>query len=763
MWKHYAECRVRGGLLPLLLAVLFGCVGIRSANAQVMSEALLSPPDGWEFGNALASSGTTLVVGDQNWYRAPGHTAVGAAYVFTLNPNNGQWTQQARLTASDGKAGDSFGGSVAISGNTIVVGAPLHSGRGAAYVFAFNGTTWTQQQELTASDGRTGDSFGCSVAVFNTTIAVGACHRGTGSEGAVYTYTFGGTTWAQQAEITHNPTHTPYALFGFSLALGPTSMVIGAPDDGAGYGSAYVATTSGGRWSALAALPPSNPKITSQFGYAVGLNGNTAVIGAPGISAAYVFTLSGATWSQQSVLAPFEGPSVTGFGHAVLVTGTTLVVSALNSNDIGTYVFSSNSSAGWTPAYELTPETISEAYESTHFGAAVALVGSTVVVSRPLAAAIPIDTFSPVGAVHCFQIGGVEAQANDLQYTDQFGLASALSGTTLLAGAPGQNNGKGAVFAFTRNVNLLSQQTVLTAKDGQPGDNFGTALAFNGSTLVVGAPLGNNGAGVIYVFSDSSGAWNLAAELTASDGQYGDLFGDSVALSGNTIAVGAPGRNSNTGAAYVFGLQGSTWSQQAELTAADGQMEDCFGTSVSVDNGNLLVGSPFADTYVSAYAGAAYTYTASTGQWTPVNKLYAADGQFGAQFGTAVAISGSSAAVGSPGDGLLFSSVYAYAQGANAWLLTAELDDGWMQADLFGAALALSGNTLLVGAYGGNSSTGAAYLFTLNNSVWSLSNVYTALDGQENDEFGASVALSGSSVAVGAPYAGYGGGSFYGF
>jgi FG-GAP repeat len=304
---------------------------------------------------------------------------------------------------------------------------------------------------------------------------------------------------------------------------------------------------------------------------------------------------------------------------------------------------------------------------------------------------------------------------------------------------------------------------VLTAANGQFGDCFGTTLAFDGKTLVVGAPYANNGAGAIYVYRYASGIWKAVAELTASDGQYGDLFGNAVALSGSTIAVGAPGRNSDTGGAYLFMLQGTTWSQQAELTSADSQIEDAFGTSVGLDGGNLLVGSPNADSYDLTLVGAAYLYTFSSGQWNPVTKLIAPNGQYGAQFGAAVAISGNSVAAGAPGGDGVPSAVYTFTQGAGGWLLNSKLNDGWMQQDQFGAALALSGSKLLIGAYGGSSLTGAAYLFTLNRGAWSLSSTLTAADGQQFDDFGASVALSGSSAAVGAPYANYGAGSLYGF
>ncbi len=160
-----------------------------------------------EFGWSVAVSGGTAIVG------AYGHTVgsnadQGAAYVFVQSGTT--WTQQAELTASDGAAGDSFGYSVAVSGGTAVVGAPTHLigdnvDQGAAYVFVQSGTTWTQQQELTASDGAGGDEFGSSVAVSGGTAVVGAYAHTVGSnadQGAAYVFVQSGTTWTQQQELT---------------------------------------------------------------------------------------------------------------------------------------------------------------------------------------------------------------------------------------------------------------------------------------------------------------------------------------------------------------------------------------------------------------------------------------------------------------------------------------------------------------------------------------------------------------------------------
>src|SRR5579862_5470949 len=177
--------RLMDRLIRSCLAVaLFACWA-GGARAQVIDQTRFFAADGWEFGNALASSGTTLLVGDEFWNVNPSRTTLGNAYVFTLT--NGRWAEQAELTASDGKAYDLFGSSVAVNGNLAVVGAPDHNKTGAVYLYTQSGGKWTQTQEIMPADGKSGDTCGCSLAMTATTLAVGACRKG-GFAGAVYLY-----------------------------------------------------------------------------------------------------------------------------------------------------------------------------------------------------------------------------------------------------------------------------------------------------------------------------------------------------------------------------------------------------------------------------------------------------------------------------------------------------------------------------------------------------------------------------------------------
>ena len=183
-------------------------------------------------------------------------------------------------------------------------------------------------------------------------------------------------------------------------------------------------------------------------------------------------------------------------------------------------------------------------------------------------------------------------------------------GSTALVGAPHKNSLSGAAYVFLRSGTSWSQQAELTASDGAPGDQFSAvALSGDGSTALVGAPFKNSSTGAAYVFVRSGTTWSQQAELTASDAAAGDLFGYSVGLTGDgsTALAGARGKNSGTGAAYVFLRSGTTWSQQQELTASDAAAGDFFGFSVALsgDGSTALVGAQFKN----SGAGAAYVFS----------------------------------------------------------------------------------------------------------------------------------------------------------
>ena len=288
------------------------------------------------FGNSvdISGDGNTAIVGAI--YEDTGASAAGAAYIFTRSGTT--WTQQAKIQASDKQASDIFGSSVAISedGNTAIVGAVGEdtggSSAGAAYIFRRSGTTWTQQQKIQSSDKQAGDFFGRSVAISddgNTTI-VGADGESTGGSeaGAAYIFAWFGTSWTQQQKIQASDKQAS-DLFGNSVDIsgdGNTAIVGSYYEDtgGTNTGAAYIFTQSGATWSEQQKIQRSTTQFVNWFGYSVAISedGNTAIVGAPaGAGAAYIFTRSGTTWTQQQEIQSSDIEGRDRFGNSVSISG----------------------------------------------------------------------------------------------------------------------------------------------------------------------------------------------------------------------------------------------------------------------------------------------------------------------------------------------------------------------------------------------------------------------------------------------------------
>jgi MYXO-CTERM domain-containing protein len=252
--------------------------------------------------------------------------------------------------------------------------------------------------------------------------------------------------------------------------------------------------------------------------------------------------------------------------------------------------------------------------------------------------------------------------ASDGSIDDHFGASVALSGDTALVGAywadVGATVNQGAAYVFTRTGGVWTEQQKLTASDGAMDDIFGVSVALSGDTVLVGAAGADVGAavdqGAAYVFTRAGGVWTEQQKLTASDGATEDYFGTSVALSLDTALVGSQvhdiGANIDQGAAYVFTLSGGVWIQQQKLTAGDGAAQEYFGGSVALSGDTALVSMAQGDVGANSIQGRVYVFTRSGGAWTQQQKLTAADGAAVDQFGISVALSGDTALVGALGD-----------------------------------------------------------------------------------------------------------------
>lgn len=443
--------------------------------------------------------------------------------------------QQVYLKSSNSGASDAFGRAVAISGDTLVIGAPNEGSgstgvngnpnsesalqSGAAYVFVRNGSVWTQQAYLKASNTGAYDSFGWSVAISGDTIVIGAhledsestgvngsgANNNAENSGAAYVFQRSGTVWSQQAYLKASNAGAG-DLFGVAVAVSGDTVVVGASRESSNAGgvngngandlsyssgAAYVFQRTGSAWAQQAYLKASDTEAWSEFGSAVSVDGDRVVAGAPLAEdhrgAAHVFGRSGATWAHQSRLTASNGAPGARFGSALAVSGGTIAVAAR--------------------------------------GESSGVIGN------------PADTSAPdAGAAYVFQFGaGVWAEQAYLKASnpgagDAFGRSLSLDGDTLVVGAPGEDS-------------------AATGVDGNQASNSAS------------------GSGSAYLFSRSVAEWYQAGYLKASNTEAGDEFGGAVAVSGDTVATGAPRESSaargvnasqtgngalNSGAAYGF-------------------------------------------------------------------------------------------------------------------------------------------------------------------------------------------------------------------
>ncbi len=727
------------------------------------------------FGHSVAISGDTALIG----VYADGVLDAGSAYVFVRMSGSSSWSQQAKLTASDADIGDYFGFSVALSGDRALIGAYRDdagnfSSTGSAYVFerSSGGTNWSEQAKLTASDPATSDFFGWSVALSGDTALIGAYgddFGGASLTGSAYVFerSSGGSSWSQQAKLTASDI-VPSAKFGHSVSLSGDTALIGAHGDYTLTGNAYIFERSSGgtSWVEQAKLTASDAEINSFFGVSVSLSGDTALIGAYYEESAYVFQRDsgGTNWVEQEKLTASDADAGY-FGWSVALSGDTAIVGAYNGyNSRGSvYVFESNNGGvSWSEQVKLTA---SDGAITDRFGYSVAISGETALIG----AFLDDDGATNSGSAYVFEriSGGTswnevaKLTANDTSANDNFGGSVAISGDTALIGTGGDDeggSGSGSAYVFVRSGSSWSQEAKLIASDAAEYDRFGGSVAISGDIALIGAHFDIDGgvhSGSAYVFVRIGTSWSQEAKLIASDAAASDSFGGSVAISGETALIGSSGDDdggSSSGSAYVFVRTGGSWLQEAKLTASDAAAADFFGVSVAISGETALIGA-YADDDVDLNSGSAYVFTRTGTSWGEEVKLTASDVSAYNYFGRTVALSGDTSFIGG------MKGMYVFERTGSSWSQDAKL----IASDAeFLDTVALAGDVALIGAKNDDHkgmSSGSAYVFVRNGSSWSEKAKLTASDAAEYDTFGNSVALSGDTALIGAHQDDDGGGS----
>lgn len=760
----------------------------------------------------LSADGNTALIGAQGDDTGSGASA-GSAYVYVRS--GGFWTFQAKLTASDGAAEDSFGNSVSLSadGNTALIGAAVDDTAlgyqgGSAYVFVRAGETWVEQQKLLPSSGTA--FFGTSVSLSDdgNTALIGATYYappGGGNTGGAFVFMRVGAMWVEQQILVGGDSRAEDS-FGAAVALsgdGNTALVGAIGDDrenGLSFGSAYIFVRVGSGWVEQYKFRASDGAPLDFFGGSVALSGdgNKALVGAAGhdtaagedAGAAYVFFRTGTTWSEQQKLTAPDGAARDAFGGTVSLSndGNTLIVGAYNHNSGAAYVFICIGTT-WSQQQKLVA---SDGSMSDAFGSATSLSGDG---NMALVSSSLDDTPAGenAGSSYVFVRNGSTWSEQTHLYGqtsapggvvvngaahDFFGEAVDISadGSTAIVGSMGDDTSRGedtgSAYIFVRSGTSWVFQAQLVASDGGVTDYFGSAVALStdGNTVVIGAKFYNRdtiNVGAAYVFVRSGTTWIEQQKFVMPDEIWAYEFGHSVDISGDgqTILIGMPYRNGferGTGDAFIFTRTGTVWTEQQMLTPSDGASGDIFGISValSADGNTALIGAQWHDSFGITDMGAAYVFVRNSGGvWTEQKKLTPNFYVDELNFGNAVALSanGSTALIGA----YYRSVAFVFDRGGYSWsengALTAS-DGAWN--DLFGVSVALSadGNRAVVGAVWDDTAagmdTGSAYTFDRTGAFWTQRQKLEAPDASPSDVLGTSVALSGDgrTIMAGAAY-----------
>lgn len=569
----------------------------------------------------------------------------GAAYVFE-KPTSGwvDMTQTAKLTASDGEASDFFGGSTAISGDNIIIGAETNNINGAAYVFEKPTSGWvdmTQTAKLISSDGSTFDNFGHSVAIFDNDIVVGSYFHKDGL-GSSYVFEKPNSGWidmTQTAKLTASDGEA-VDFFGWSVDTSDGHIVIGAlfdDDNGNTSGSAYIFEKPTTGWVDMTQTTKTLPEpyLNSnfdQYGGSVDIDKNYAIVGSLGNTDAYVLEKTDSGWKNIAVLSPSSDENDLSFGKSVAISGDVIVIGANNhyNNKGSAFVFVKPMN-GWVNMTQTAMLTASDGSNNDHFGHSLAIYESSIVVG-----AFGVGNgFSQFGAAYVFEKptnGWIDMTqvakltASDGTFGNWFGYSVAISSTEIVVGASfDDDNGEysGSAYVFVKPTTGwvdMVQTAKLTPSDGTTNDQFGFSLAIYNNNIAIGArPMfnfSNTNNGSVYVFEKPTEGWtdmNQTAKLIQSDTDVNDDFGFSVSISEKEIVTGAIRDDDNgedSGSIYIFEKPESGWTdmtQTDKLIAPDGTDMDLFGFSVAISGGELIVGAIGDDENGDA-SGAAYIF-----------------------------------------------------------------------------------------------------------------------------------------------------------
>ncbi|MDY7107726.1 MAG: hypothetical protein SYC29_03730 [Planctomycetota bacterium] len=670
-----------------------------------------------EFGESVSVDAGLIIIGEPNadddMY---GHC--GAVEVVRATTGERLW----RFIASDASDGDAFGASVAICGDLAIVGAAGddEAGHEAGAAYLFDLAAGRQLRKLIAEDAEAEDRFGCSVGIDGGIAIIGAYgdHEAGALTGSAYLFD------VATAQPLFKLTADDLAAgdcFGLSVSISGGLALIGAPgddDEGHQSGSAYLFDVATGEQ--LAKLTAEDGALGDNLGHAVALDGSLAIVGAFGdddagdsSGAAYVFDVADPSHPQRlHKLVAADAAAEDEFGISVAISDDAALIGARGDDDIG-----DRSGA----AYIVDALTGEELQKLT---------------------------------------------ADDVSEEALFGHAAAMANGIAVIGAKDHGSYSfGAAYVFFCEMGLCTAEETTAVLPSGPGDEFGAATGIGDDVSVVGAPQPGDGAAYVYRFNGSN--WSEAACLQPSDGNRPEWFGASVGVGNDLVVIGAPaiagretiGRREETGAVHVFRCEDAQWVEEARLVPAECTGGENVGCALAVA-GDVLVAGADAAAGEAANSGSAYVFRFDGSTWTEEAELTAPDGEAGDRFGSAIAMSGDRVFVGAPEaagqePGTEAGAVYVFRRVGQEWLLEAKVTDpNGASGDAFGISVDADDDFLMVGASLADTvgaDSGCACLFHLQNETWDLEVRFVPPDAADGDRLGTCVAIDGGLAAISAP------------
>ena len=768
-------------LISLALILFAKKNTLLAQSSDALKHTLLPPLTGAQtagvLGYAVAADASFIALSAPFEY-APGSSqgvvkvfdaTTGALLHVLTNPNAASETQ--------------FGLSVALAGGRLVVGVP---GEDVAHIYNLAGATPTVPVlTVTTPNPPANGSFGLAVAISGLRVVVGDEGDDTGATnaGSVFVFNLASGTPTVPVAVLNNPAPASNDQFGAAVAVAGTRIIVGAPLDDAGAtdaGSAYFYDLAGATPTVpVGTFTNPAPIIGKNFGYAVALNGTVAAIGAPGEStgaadagSAYVYDVASGTPFAVVQTLNNPGPATNDlFGKVVAVSGSRVVVGCENDDpgalfdDGSAFVYDMASGTPTVPVATFANPTPAA---GDNFGREAAIVGTRIVVGAP-----GDDTAaSNAGIGYVFDLTSGTPTLPVLTLNQpgpavgqKFGTATAVSGTRVIVGAPSDDTG-GADAGIVTVYDLASPTPatpVFTLTNPTPAiQNFGTAVAASGNLVVVGAPGGTEAA---YVYDLASGTPTVPVFTLNGGGAAGAYdFGSGVAISGTRIAVGMPGLSlggGRYGVVHVFDVAGATPTVPVLVVENTGVRSglNSFGRAVSLFGTRLAVGAETNMIGSTSNAGQVIVYDlAGATPSVPVHVLQKSAPATNDSFGYSVSISGARLAVGVLGedDGSTDAGAVHIFDLAGATPTAPALfirnPNPTGLPKFFGTSVALSGSRLVVGSDDEpTTGTERVFVFNLDRATPTVPTATFANPGASNSAFGLSVAVDGTTLAVGAP------------